>query len=101
MIKKTFFLVSALIFLACSSNNNEFTIKASVDLKDGNMVYRIVADANQQPLIIDSIAVEGGAFEMNGMVETPDINFFSVQNIRGNFPFVLESGDIKYFFVQR
>ena len=62
------------------------------------MVYRIVADANQQPLIIDSIAVEGGAFEMSGMVESPDINFFSVQNIRGNFPFVLESGDISISF---
>lgn len=94
MIKKIFFLAFALIFLACSSNNNEFTIKASVDLEDGNMVYRIVADANQQPLIIDSIAVGGGVFEMSGMIESPDINFFSVQNIRGNFPFILESGDI-------
>jgi hypothetical protein len=26
---------------------------------------------------------------------SPDINFFSVQNVRGNFPFVIESGDIR------
>ncbi|MGB2252937.1 MAG: redoxin domain-containing protein [Flavobacteriaceae bacterium] len=95
MMKKIFFLASTLIFLACSSNNNEFTIMASVDLKDGNMVYRIMADANQQPLIIDSIAVKDGAFQMSGIIESPDINFFSLQNISGNFPFVLESGNIK------
>ncbi len=95
MIKNLFFIISTLIFLSCSSNSDEFNIKGSVDLKDGNMVYRIVADANQQPLVIDSIAIVGGAFEMSGVVESPDINFFSVQNIRGNFPFVLESGDIR------
>ena len=95
MMKKIIFLASTLIFLACSSNNKEFTIVASVDLKDGNMVYRIMADANQQPLIIDSIAVKDGVFQMSGIIESPDINFFSLQNISGNFPFVLESGNIK------
>ena len=95
MMKNIFFLTSTLIFLACSTNNNEFIINGSVDMKEGNMVYRIVADANQQPLIIDSIALVDGKFEMGGMVESPDINFFSVQNTRGNFPFVLESGEIK------
>lgn len=59
------------------------------------MVYRIIADANQQPMVIDSIAIVDGAFEMSGVVESPDVNFFSIQTVRGNFPFVLESGDIK------
>lgn len=94
-MKNIFCLVSTIIFLACSSNDNEFKIKGSVDLKDGNMVYRVVADANQQPLIIDSTAVVGGNFEMSGITESPEINFFSVQNVRGNFPFVVESGDIR------
>lgn len=94
-MKNTFFLVSILLFLGCSSKSGEFTIKGSVDLKDGNMVYRIIADANQQPMVIDSIAIVDGAFEMSGVVESPDVNFFSIQTVRGNFPFVLESGDIK------
>ena len=94
-MKNIFCLASTVIFLACSGNDNEFKIKGSVDLKDGNMVYRVVADANQQPLIIDSTAVVGGNFEMSGITESPEINFFSVQNVRGNFPFVVESGDIR------
>ena len=94
-MKNIFCLASTVIFLACSGNDNEFKIKGSVDLKDGNMVYRVVADANQQPLIIDSTTVVGGNFEMSGITESPEINFFSVQNVRGNFPFVVESGDIR------
>ena len=94
-MKKIFFLASTLIFLACSSNNNEFTIMASVDLKDGNMVYRIMADANQQPLIIDSIAVKDGAFQMSGIIESPDINFFSIQNILFKTFFII-NGDGRY-----
>ncbi len=94
MIKNIFFLTSTLFFLACSSNNTDFTINGSVDIEDG-MVYRIMADANQQPIVIDSIAVVSGKFEIGGKVESPDINFLSLQNIRGNFPFVIESGEIR------
>lgn len=94
-MRKILFIVSVIVFTACSTKSGEFNIKGSADLKDGNMVYRIVADNNQQPLMVDSIAVMGGAFKMSGIVESPDVNFFSVENVRGNFPFVIESGDIK------
>lgn len=94
-MKNIFCIVYTLIFLACSSNENEFKINGSIDLKDGGMIYRFGADANQQPLIIDSTTVVGGNFEMSGITESPEINFFSVQNVRGNFPFVVESGDIR------
>ena len=95
MLKKILFIVTTVIFVGCSNKNGEFTINGSVDLKDGNMVYRIKADTNQQPLVIDSIAVTGGEFKMSGLVQSPDVNFFSVQSLIGNFPFIIESGDIK------
>ena len=95
MLKNILFLTISLIFLGCSTPTNEFTIQGSIDLNDGNMVYRIIADANQQPLVIDSTAVMSGSFIMSGIVDSPDINFFSVQTVQGNFPFVLEPGEIK------
>ncbi len=49
MLKNILFLTISLIFLGCSTPTNEFTIQGSIDLNDGNMVYRIIADANQQP----------------------------------------------------
>ena len=94
-MKKIFFLITYLFFICCSTNSGEFTINGSIDIKDGDMVYRVTADSNQQPVVVDSISVINGAFQMSGVVESPDVNFFSVQSIRGNFPFILESGKIR------
>ena len=93
MIKNILYLFSTLIIYSCSTDG--FNIKGSVDLKDGNMIYLNIADTNQQPLVIDSSAIVDGSFEMSGKVISPDINFFSVQNVPGYFPFVLESGNIR------
>lgn len=95
MLKKLLFFTSIVLLTGCSSNNGEFTIKGSTDVVDGNMIYRIIVDANQQPLIVDSLVVKDGSFEIKGMSESPDVNFFSVQNINGNLPFILESGTLK------
>ena len=46
MIGKIFFIITTLILVGCSNKNGEFTINGSVNLEDGNMVYRIIADAN-------------------------------------------------------
>ncbi len=94
-MKKALFIVLVIFFSRCSTKNGMFEIKGSIDLKDGNMVYLIVADSNQQPMVIDSVAIMSGAFEMKGVIESPDVNFFSVQTLNGNFPFIIESGDIK------
>tara|TARA_A100001011_G_scaffold400505_1_gene515602 strand:+ start:1087 stop:2235 length:1149 start_codon:yes stop_codon:yes gene_type:complete len=95
MIRKIFFIITTITLVGCSNKNGEFTINGTVNLEDGNMVYRIIADTNNQPVVIDSIAVIKGEFKMNGKVESPDVNFFSVESLRGNFPFILESGNIK------
>lgn len=95
MIRNIYFLGLIALIYSCSGGNGKFTVKGSVDLKDGDMVYRIIADTNQQPLVIDSTAVKGGAFAMSGESTTPDVNFISLQGIKGNFPFVLESGVVK------
>ena len=95
MIKNTFYIALLLSIYGCSSGNGEFKVKGSVDLKDGDMVYRIVADSNQQPIVIDSVAVKAGSFTMVGKSPSPDVNFLSLQGVNGNFPFVLEPGILK------
>jgi peroxiredoxin len=95
MIKNTFYIVLLLFIYSCSSKDGEFKVKGSVDIKDGDMVYRIVADSNQQPKVIDSVVVKSGSFTMIGESLSPDVNFLSLQGVNGNFPFVLESGIVK------
>ena len=73
-MKNIFFLLTNLFFIGCSTNSGEFIINGSIDLKDGDMVYRVIADSNQQPMVVDSITVVNGTFEMSGIVESPDVN---------------------------
>ena len=95
MIKKLIALSIIALITSCSGTPGEFSIKGSADTKDGTFIYRIIADANNQPMIIDSVAVMSGKFEMTGIAETPDIHFLSVQSLNGNFPLIVESGTIK------
>ena len=95
MNKNLFILIILAIVYSCTRGKSEFTVKGSVDLKDGSMIYRIIADSNQQPKVIDSVSVKSKSFMMKGESIIPDINFLSLQGINGNFPFVLEPGVIK------
>lgn len=95
MMKKFITLSIIALITSCSGTPGEFSIKGMADTKDGTMIYRIVADANNQPMIIDSVAVASGKFKMSGIAETPDIQFLSVQSVNGNFPLIVETGTIK------
>ena len=56
-MKKFITLSIIALITSCSGTPGEFSIKGMADTKDGTMIYRIVADANNQPMIIDSVAV--------------------------------------------
>ena len=95
MVKKLIALSIVALMISCSGTPGEFSIKGTTDTNDGTLIYRIIADANNQPMIIDSVAVASGKFEMTGIAETPDIQFLSIKNVSGNFPLIIESGSIK------
>ena len=66
MNKNLFILIILAIVYSCTRGKSEFTVKGSVDLKDGSMIYRIIADSNQQPKVIDSVSVKSKSFMMKG-----------------------------------
>ena len=67
MNKNLFILIILAIVYSCTQGKSEFTVKGSVDLKDGVMIYRIIADSNQQPKIIDSVSVKSKKFYDEGV----------------------------------
>jgi peroxiredoxin len=86
-------VLAGLLLFACQSPGT-FKIKGAVDLANGKKVYRIIANANNQPQVIDSAEVNAGAFQFEGMIEIPDINFLQIEEIGGSLPFIAESGTI-------
>jgi len=94
---KTTALISvlALLFLGCEANKSTYEIIGQIDSNNGKAIYRIAADANNQPIVLDSTIVKEGTFKLSGPVEEPNINFIQVEGIQGNFPIILEGGTIQ------
>ena len=88
-------LTFALLLLGCQSNNSTYEILGTIESNNGKAIYRIAADANNQPTVLDSTIVKEGSFKLSGLVEEPNINFIRVEGIQGNFPIIVEGGKIQ------
>lgn len=87
-----------LIFITltgCQSNPNTYSIEGTVNVEDGKTIYRIEADQNNQPSIIDSTQIISGKFGFEGNAMRPEINFLQIEGIQGTFPIIIEGGAIK------
>ena len=82
------------IIYGCNSDNNSSTISGNIDENSKKTIFLIEADSNSQPIIIDSTYSDNGSFSFTREVFIPNINFLQVKDHRGNFPFILEKGNI-------
>ena len=94
MISRVFLFSSLLLLAACQSEPNKFKIIGKANVEDGKTVYRVEADNNNQPKLIDSTTVESEMFKFEGTALRPDINFLQIEGINGNFPIIIEGGTI-------
>ena len=92
MIKRLFILL--FLIYSCDSDNNSSTIIGKLDNTSKTKIFLIEADSNNQPIIIDSTNSIDGSFSFKREVFIPNINFIQVKDYNGNFPFVLEKGNI-------
>lgn len=88
-------LVIVVLFLFSCQNQTGLAVKGTTDLENGSNLLHIVADANNQPQILDTLEVKKGAFSLDIEIEEPSIHFLQVQGKNGNFPFIAEKGIIK------
>ena len=88
-------LYLVLISIACQDGSTTLKIKGSTDLEDGNTLYHIVADQNNQPKTLDTIKVISGYFELKTEIIEPNIHFLQINGKQGTFPFIAENGTVK------
>jgi len=93
MLKKSILVCFAIIAISCSKEKN-YIITASIDgVEDGRKVFLNVVDENKLSAI-DTTTVTNNTFTFTGNIEATDVYFISVDEIRNNFPFILENDDI-------
>jgi len=94
-ILSVYSLFSFFFIVSCSSEPGYYSISGNIDVKDGIKVYRIVADINNQPKIVDSTTIEKNKFLMQGSAINPSISFIQVESFNFNLPVIIEEGKIK------
>ena len=102
MKKFSLILFGLLILLnACQDvEKNTFKLKGTTNLPEGKQIFRIQANANNQPSTIDTATVANGQFSFKGSVEQIDVNFLFVEGEQVNTPFIVEEGIIEVNLLQ-
>ena len=102
MKKFSLILYGLLILLnACQGvEKNTFKLNGTTNLPEGKQIFRIQANANNQPTTIDTATVANGQFSFKGSVEQIDVNFLFVEGEQVNTPFIVEQGIIEVNLLQ-
>src|SRR5690606_5292775 len=96
---KYILFIFILSFLSsCQNSQDGYAITGNVkDVEDGKMVYVSQIDANTQPRIIDSVAIENGEFSLDlPNVESPNLSFLTIPGYNGNVMFISENETINF-----
>lgn len=83
-----------ILLLASCQGSVGLKIKGITDVDNGSNLYHIVADANNQPKVLDTLVVKEGQFSLQVENEAPSIHFLQIEGNQGNFPFVAEKGTV-------
>ena len=102
MKKISFIFLGFLIVLnACQGvEKNTFQLNGTTNLPEGKQIFRIQANANNQPSTIDTATVANGKFSFSGSIGQIDVNFLFVEGEQVNTPFIVEEGIIEVNLLQ-
>lgn len=95
-MKRLFYSILALLFLACGEDPNSFTLKGTAyGYEDGTNVFLYELDQNSQPQIIDTLVITNQKFEEKyPKIEGTKLNFLKVENTPNNIVFFVENENI-------
>ncbi|MAL60272.1 MAG: peroxiredoxin [Flavobacteriaceae bacterium] len=95
-MKRLFYSILALLFLACGEDQNSFTLKGTAyGFEDGTNVFLYELDQNNQSQIIDTLVITNQKFEEKyPKIEGTKLNFLKVENTPNNIVFFVENENI-------
>ena len=97
-MKQVFIALVALLIIGCAKEKEGYSISGDLkNMEDGKMVYVLELDANNQPKVIDSVAVKDGEFFLQmPVVQTPNLSFINIEGIEGNVLFISENEPVEF-----
>lgn len=87
-------LILTVVFFACKTNKDEFTIKGTIaGVETGKVYLQKIVDG--RPQSIDTANVENGKFSFTGKMETPDLRVLRLNDQDYIAQFFLENSQVK------
>ena len=95
VFRKIILLCSILSIMACQEEKKEgYTINASMDRKGSGKMLKVFRMENRKSVVLDSARINNGKVSFEGIVESPDLYYISVDGQKGNVPLMVENEDI-------
>lgn len=97
-MKRFLVAIAALTIIGCAKEKEGYSISGNLkNIEDGKMVFLSELNANNQPTKLDSVAVKDEQFMLDlPEVTNSNLNFISVEGVRGNVLFVSENEPINF-----
>lgn len=97
-MKQFFTALAVLTILGCAEQKEGYSISGDIEnIEDGKMVYISELDANNQPKMIDSVAVKDEQFMLDlPEITNPNLNFLNVEGVNGHILYISENEPIEF-----
>lgn len=94
------FLTALIVFslLGCGEEPQGYSITGTIeDVENGRMIRISELDLNNQPEVIDSVAIENNKFSLDlPEVERPNVSFLTIEGVNGNVLFISENEPVQF-----
>jgi peroxiredoxin len=97
-MKKLFVVFMLATVFGCQDEHDGYSISGNIEgVEDGKMVYVSRLEANNQPTIIDSVAINNESFSLKLKdVDQPALSFLTIQDLNGNVLYIAENEPIDF-----
>ncbi len=97
-MKRLLLVIAVLSVVGCAKEKEGYSISGNLaNVEDGKMIYLSELDANNQPTKLDSVAVKDEQFMLDlPEVTNSNLNFITVEGLRGNVLFISENEPIDF-----
>jgi len=97
-MKRFLTAIAVLTILGCAKEKEGYSISGNVkNIEDGKMVYLSELNENNQPTILDSVAVKDEKFMLDlPEITSSNLNFINIDGVRGNILFISENEPLKF-----
>ncbi|MFD2540849.1 redoxin domain-containing protein [Lacinutrix gracilariae] len=88
-------LCISLFLISCSKEKSDgYVINGKLDNPKNNSLVQLLRSQGRHKVVIDSARVVDNTFTLNGKVESSDMTYLTIEDVKSSLPFIIENENI-------